>query len=756
MSPPHLISISFLLLIHLTSTQASSSAQMAKPGCQTKCGNLSIPYPFGIGKGCYLDHEFEVTCNKSTNLASLSLVGGLNIYNISTEYVAVEAVNSPFLFNQSTGENLDGSLLGSSLLPSKHYNFSSSKNKLVAMGCDVFAYIKDRTSGEIISECASLCRHDTSSPLTVPLGPQASCSGHGCCESLNISGPMTNFSAMMHTMNTLDRSWVGSGCNFLLIVDRDFSDYGRINVSDCDRSYELPLVLDWTVSDRSCGDEGTATICGLNSDCVNHSGRRGYSCHCKVGYEGNPYLQSGCQDINECEGRNGAKHNCSKNAYCVNTPGSYSCNCLSGYHDTADGCILDQQRHTWILYLCLGIGLSIGFLVMIVLGFWLHKELKRRKQAKVKKQFFRKNGGLLLEQQISFNKGSVADTQVFTIEELEKATDNFNVGRILGKGGLGTVYKGMLPDGSIVALKKPNQLNEKEIDQFINEIFILSQINHRNIVKVLGCCLEVQIPMVVYEYVPNGNLSYYLHGRRHTDDQKRSLSWMDRHRIAAEVAGALAYLHSCASMAIFHRDIKSSNILLDENFRAVVSDFGLSKSVPVDKTHLTTTVGGTFGYLDPEYFRSGQLNDKSDVYAFGVVLAELLTGRKVIPTEKNDECLVSRFVSLTKQDRAFEILDKQIVEDGEEEEIMAVVKIARKCLKWSSRKRPGMKEVAAELDRLRKTTMGKGKGSVVSPVRSMGDEYYCSFSHSFETCAAMEDSSEESIYSVDAASSFLK
>nr|GMD91937.1 Wall-associated receptor kinase 5 [Ipomoea batatas] len=220
-----------------------------------------------------------------------------------------------------------------------------------------------------------------------------------------------------------------------------------------------------------------------------------------------------------------------------------------------------------------GIGLSIGFLVMIVLGFWLHKELKRRKQAKVKKQFFRKNGGLLLEQQISFNKGSVADTQVFTIEELEKATDNFNVGRILGKGGLGTVYKGMLPDGSIVALKKPNQLNEKEIDQFINEIFILSQINHRNIVKVLGCCLEVQIPMVVYEY-----------------------------------------------------------------------------------------------------------------------------------------------------DRTFEILDKQIVEEGEEEEIMAVVKIARKF----------------------------------SPVRSMGDEYYCSFSHSFETCAAMEDSSEESIYSVDAASSFLK
>ncbi|XP_019157220.1 PREDICTED: wall-associated receptor kinase 2-like [Ipomoea nil] len=751
MSPPLLISISFLLLIHLTSTQASSSVQMAKPGCQKKCGNLTIPYPFGIGKGCYLDDEFEVTCNKSTHLASLSLVGGLilNIYDISTEYVSIEAVNLPFLFNRSTGENLDGSLLGSDLLPSKHYNFSSAKNKLVAMGCDVFAYIKDRSSGEVISECASFCRdHDNSSPL----GPTSCSSGRGgCCQSLNISGPMTNFSAMMHTMNTLDRSWVGRGCNFLLIVDRDFSDYGRINVSDCDRSYKLPMVLDWTVSDRSCGEAGTTTICGFNSDCVNRSGRRGYSCHCKAGYEGNPYLQSGCQDINECEGRDGAKHNCSKNAYCVNTPGSYSCNCLSGYHDTTDGCILDQHRRTWILYLCLGIGLSIGFLAMIVLGFWLHKELKRRKQAKVKKEFFRKNGGLLLEQQISFNKGSVADTQVFTIDELEKATDNFNVGRILGKGGLGTVYKGMLSDGSIVALKKPNQLDENQIDQFINEIFILSQINHRNIVKVLGCCLEVQIPMVVYEYVPNGNLSYYLHGRGHTD-QKRSLSWMDRHRIATEVAGALAYLHSCASMAIFHRDIKSSNILLDENFRAVVSDFGLSKSVPVDKTHLTTTVGGTFGYLDPEYFRSGQLNDKSDVYGFGVVLAELLTGRKVIPTDKNDECLVSRFVSLTKQDRAFEILDKQIVEEGEEEEIMAVVKIARKCLKWSSRKRPGMKEVAAELDRLRKTM---GKGGEVTPVRSMGDDY-CSFNYSFETCAAMDDSTQESIYSVDAASSFLK
>ncbi|CAA3008915.1 wall-associated receptor kinase 5-like [Olea europaea subsp. europaea] len=321
-------------------------------------------------------------------------------------------------------------------------------------------------------------------------------------------------------------------------------------------------------------------------------------------------------------------------------------------------------------------------------------------ERKVKQKLFKRNGGFLLQQQISSSTGNVfPETKLFVIEELEKATDKFNKCRIIGKGGVGTVYKGMLSDGSIVAVKRSNIIDESQVSQFINEVFILSQINHRHIVKLLGCCLETEVPLLVYEYVPNGTLSHHLHDEHNVS----TISWDNRLRIAAEIAGALAYLHSCASTAIFHRDIKSSNILLDENYRAVVSDFGLSRSVSIDKTHLTTLVGGTFGYLDPEYFHSGQLNDKSDVYAFGVVLAELLTGRKAISSKNCNEGLAIRFRFALKENSLYAILEKLVANEGHKEDIIAVSKLAKRCLKLNARKRPSMKEVASELEQLRRT-----------------------------------------------------
>ncbi|PHU11253.1 putative wall-associated receptor kinase-like 11 [Capsicum chinense] len=264
-----------------------------------------------------------------------------------------------------------------------------------------------------------------------------------------------------------------------------------------------------------------------------------------------------------------------------------------------------------------GIGAALAFVILVAICLWLRKWLRKREETKAKQKFFKRNGGLLLQQRISLNgeSGGGTSSKLFLKEELEKATDNFNEIRILGKGGLGTVYKGMLSDGSIVSVKKSNAVDENQIEQFINEILILSQINHTH-------CQETQVPLLVYEYISNGTLSFHIHGNLgHNSNPTVSmseldvqilscpaiiLSWDHRLRIAAEIAGALSYMHSCASTPILHRDIKSSNILLDDNFRAVVSDFGLSRLFSVDKTYLTTLVGATFGYIDPEYFRSDQ------------------------------------------------------------------------------------------------------------------------------------------------------
>ncbi|XAR49606.1 Non-specific serine/threonine protein kinase [Bertholletia excelsa] len=286
---------------------------------------------------------------------------------------------------------------------------------------------------------------------------------------------------------------------------------------------------------------------------------------------------------------------------------------------------------------------------------------------------------------------------MFVVEELARATGNFNKTRVLGKGVHGTIFKGMLRDGGIVAVKKSNRIDGGQVRQFINEVFILSQISHRNMVKLLGCCLETEIPLLVYEYVCNGALPDHLHG----ESRGSKLSWQSRLRIAGEVAGALAYLHSYASIAIYHRDIKSSNILLDENYRSVVSDFGLSRPVPNNKAHLTTMVRGTLGYLDPEYFRSGRITDKSDVYAFGVVLAELLTGKEVMPSD-GSQGLVVRFKSLMKHNRLFEMVEKKLLDEAQEDEILAVAKIAQKCMKFNAKKRPNMKAVASDLNKMRR------------------------------------------------------
>jgi serine/threonine protein kinase len=339
-----------------------------------------------------------------------------------------------------------------------------------------------------------------------------------------------------------------------------------------------------------------------------------------------------------------------------------------------------------------------GVLLLLIGGWWLYKIMEKRKSIKLKQKFFRQNGGLLLQQQLSSSDQGISKTKVFSSEELETATDGFNVNRILGQGGQGTVYKGMLADGVIVAVKRSTMVSEENLEGFINEVCILSQINQRNIVRILGCCLEAEVPLLVYEFIPNGTLSEYLHRQ----NEEFPLSWEMRLQIAAETAGALCYLHSAASIPIYHRDIKSTNILLDNKYRAKIADFGTSRSLSVDQTHLTTNVQGTFGYLDPEYFWSSQYTDKSDVYSFGVVLAELLTRQKAILTNESQERknLAAHFVLLMEENRIFDIVDAQIKEHCPKEDVIGVANIAMRCLNLNGKMRPTMKQVTSELERI--------------------------------------------------------
>ncbi|XP_042067131.1 putative wall-associated receptor kinase-like 11 [Salvia splendens] len=349
--------------------------------------------------------------------------------------------------------------------------------------------------------------------------------------------------------------WPGNGCCRAEIL----SDDPHIN-------YRPTIVpLDWRIGAVYCKDarlNPTDYVCQNNTVCIDFDDTvRGYLCNCSKGYQGNPYLSPGCKDIDECA--DSATNACVSNSICINVVGSYHCSCPKGYVGDGTPCIKVSPSNTKTIILA-GMGSGLGFLVLALMSFWLIRALKKRREKVIKDRFFKRNGGLLLQQQQK-NEGTIRKTKLYTAKELEIATDHFNENRILGHGGQGIVYKGMLSDGKIVAVKKSKLVEEKQLKPFINEVVILSQINHKNVVSLLGCCLETEVPVLVYEFMPNGTLYDLIHD----PNNEFPFPWNMRLKIAADIAEALAYLHSASSVAIYHRDIKSSNLLLDEKYVSV-------------------------------------------------------------------------------------------------------------------------------------------------------------------------------------------
>ncbi|KAH1100759.1 hypothetical protein AAZX31_13G087300 [Glycine max] len=288
--------------------------------------------------------------------------------------------------------------------------------------------------------------------------------------------------------------------------------------------------------------------------------------------------------------------------------------------------------------------------------------------------------------------------KTFSTNDIKKATDDFHASRILGEGGFGLVYSGILEDGTKVAVKVLKREDHHGDREFLAEVEMLSRLHHRNLVKLIGICIENSFRSLVYELVPNGSVESYLHG---VDRGNSPLDWGARMKIALGAARGLAYLHEDSSPRVIHRDFKSSNILLEDDFTPKVSDFGLARTATDEENkHISTRVMGTFGYVAPEYAMTGHLLVKSDVYSYGVVLLELLTGRKPVDMSQapGQENLVAwARPLLTSKEGCEAMIDQSLGTDVPFDSVAKVAAIASMCVQPEVSNRPFMSEVVQAL-----------------------------------------------------------
>ncbi|KAK9928154.1 hypothetical protein M0R45_025300 [Rubus argutus] len=759
----HIISIVLLWGINSRAAAASADHELApppiaKPNCTAHCGGVSIPYPFGIGPNsdCYFDDWFQIDCHNSTT--PILRRSKLEVLNVSLDYWYGSGiqVKYPITFFSCKGKEIRKS----TNLTGSPFVYSQYRNMFVAVSCGFLVSVSSDDEN-VVGSCKSNC--DPNSGL---YNDNWACySNINCCQ-LTIPPDLKVINSSIQAQAGESRM---ADCNdYAFLVDQEWFMNNRTNLSDVKKMDSVPVVLDWSLNldnnksliklfegfsaEPTRNPNDPTPVCSFTNGTGTYNNRSTVTCSCPNGFEGNPYLLQTCQDIDECK----VLEKCIpdyllsqpsyykdrwpnvwniSNPICENTLGGHTCyNNLTGAtceffaaNLTDTKCYMRERpsRSWWskqMKPIFSGLGSGVGVLLLLIGAWWAHKALKKRKIIKRKELFFRRNGGLLLEQQISSGKVNIDKIKLFNSNELEKSTDNFNIDRVLGQGGQGTIFKGMLADGNIVAVKKSKIDDKGKVSEFINEVIILSQINHRNIVQLLGCCLETEVPLLVYEFVPNGTLSQYIYEQ----NEEFPLTWQMRLQIATEIAGALSYLHVAATFPIYHRDIKSTNILLDEKYRAKIADFGISRTVAIDQTHLTTNVHGTFGYMDPEYFQSSQFTEKSDVYSFGVVLVELLTGQKPISavkrsTEGEEEkeeyrSLATYFIISMQEDRLFNILDSRVVNEGSKEDIMIVADLARRCLNFNGRNRPTMREVTAELEAIQMSNKTHQGAEIITEV----------------------------------------
>ncbi|XP_074269990.1 G-type lectin S-receptor-like serine/threonine-protein kinase SD1-13 [Silene latifolia] len=326
-----------------------------------------------------------------------------------------------------------------------------------------------------------------------------------------------------------------------------------------------------------------------------------------------------------------------------------------------------------------------GTATLVAIVYFLCR--RKSKQAK------RKNMSLdILERNPSLDK--FEELPLFKFEELSAATNNFQESNKIGQGGFGPVYKGTLEDGQEVAIKRLSGTSKQGVEEFMNEVIVISKLQHRNLAKLLGCCVEGQERMLIYDYMPNKSLDAFLF-----DPQKKGiLDWKKRYNIIEGISRGLLYLHRDSRLKIIHRDLKAANILLDENLNPKISDFGMARIFGGSQIEADTTrVMGTYGYMPPEYAIEGRFSEKSDVFSFGVLLLEIITGKKTRLFDESSLSLLGYVWKQWNEDNDISLIDPIIAYQGFEAEISKCIHVGLLCVQEYAQDRPDISDVITKL-----------------------------------------------------------
>ncbi|XP_061358120.1 G-type lectin S-receptor-like serine/threonine-protein kinase At1g11410 isoform X2 [Gastrolobium bilobum] len=342
--------------------------------------------------------------------------------------------------------------------------------------------------------------------------------------------------------------------------------------------------------------------------------------------------------------------------------------------------------------------LAVAVCLLLFLGltfvYWFVKVRKQRIR-RDRKYSFRLNLDDSPNLQ-EFDRTQNSDLPFFDLSSIAAATDNFSIANKLGQGGFGSVYKGLLSNGVAIAVKRLSRYSGQGIEEFKNEVVLISKLQHRNLVRILGCCIQGEEKMLIYEYLPNKSLDFFIF-----DESKRlQLDWKKRFDIICGVARGILYLHHDSRLRIIHRDLKASNVLLDSALNPKIADFGMARIFGGDQIEANTNrVVGTYGYMSPEYAMEGQFSIKSDVYSFGVLLLEIVTGRK--NSGQHDDItsttLVGHIWDLWKEGKAIEIVDESLGESCYDHEVQRCIQIGLLCVQDYAVDRPSMSAVVSML-----------------------------------------------------------